>query len=143
MKGGRYVTAYDQLQRLAEVFPEDATIQNYTSESAPFVPEKMVLWGEYNLVEIITIRPLIIDEKTAFDGDQYETAANDAMLTEQEFRRMLDELYKNDYVLIDAFHLYTEEGRLQEFWVPEGKKPLVLVLDSLNYYVTRRETGNA
>lgn len=143
MKGGRYVTAYDQLQRLAEVFPEDATIQNYTSESARFVPEKMVLWGEYNLVEIITIRPLIIDEKTAFDGDQYETAANDAMLTEQEFRRMLDELYKNDYVLIDAFHLYTEEGRLQEFWVPEGKKPLVLVLDSLNYYVTRRETGNA
>ncbi|MDW7657333.1 MAG: hypothetical protein SCM11_09185, partial [Bacillota bacterium] len=32
---------------------------------------------------------------------------------------------------------------LQTLFLPPGKKPLVLVIEGLNYYATRRETGNA
>jgi hypothetical protein len=140
---GRYVTATVELKKMQAVFPDNSQIEKMIRESAPYVPEKTVQWTDFDPVEILTIRPLIINTDTAFDNDQYSMAADDAMITSNEFRAMLDQLYYSDYVLVDADRLYTEDGKYRELTVPEGKKPLVLVIDSLNYYVTRRETGNA
>lgn len=143
ISGGRNVSAHDNLLYLNEIFPEDKTIKQLIEQTSGYVPENPAIWTEVDLVEIITIRPLIVNEQEAFDNDEYASAANDVMMTSGEFKAMLDQLYKNNFVLIDAYHLYGENGSYKEFVVPSGKKPLVLMLDSMNYYVTRRETGNA
>lgn len=141
--GGRYVTATGKLEALFAVFPQNEEVKKRLDSCAPFIPEETVKWTEYDTVEILALRPLIIEPGLAFDGDDYAAAANDAMLTADEFKIMLDQLYSNNYVLVDADALYEADGSYREFIVPSGKKPLIIVLDSLNYYVTRRESGNA
>lgn len=143
IKGGRYVTAASKLYELQTVFPQNEEIQSRLVSCAPYIPKETVMWTEYDSVEIMALRPLIIEPELAFDGDEYAAAANDAMLTTSEFKAMLEQLYSNNYVLVDANSLYNADGSYREFIVPAGKKPLIIVLDSLNYYVTRRESGNA
>lgn len=143
ISGGRYVSAHENLEYLLGIFPEDKKLTQLADLTSEFVPDDLTRWTEIDLVEILTIRPLIIDEQEAFDNDEYAPAANDVMMTAKEFKDMINQLYLNDFVLIDAFRLYGENGSYNEFMVPAGKKPLVLVFDSMNYYVTRRETGNA
>ena len=63
-------------------------------------------------------------------------------VTPAEFRRALEELYNNGYVLYDINRLFEtvtdEDGaetvRMIPARVPKGKKPLVMSFDDLNYY---------
>ncbi|HBP37742.1 MAG TPA: hypothetical protein DD640_03185 [Clostridiales bacterium] len=140
MAGGRYLTAQDALQELAVVFPEDPDLLADLAECRTRVPEQLAPYS--GIIEVITVKPLIVRPEKAFDGDSYAGAANDSMLTVGEFNAMLEQLYANQYILIDSSRIYTEDRRLNELQLPPGKKPLVLVLEGLNYYATRRETGN-
>lgn len=57
-------------------------------------------------------------------------------ITAREFRRILPQLYSNDYVLVDLESLVRQkQHRLRQapLWLPPGKKPLVLSIDDLNY----------
>lgn len=57
-------------------------------------------------------------------------------ITSREFRRILPQLYANDYVLVDLESLVRQtRHRLGKapLWLPPGKKPLVLSIDDLNY----------
>jgi len=141
MEGGRYLSAQSSLRALADVFPEDDAIQKAIAACADKVPEKLAAYQ--GPVEFLTIKPLIVNPAKAFDGDAYAGAAADSMITVSEFSAMLDRLYENQFILIDSNRIYTEERQLAGLQLPPGKKPLVLVLEGLNYYATRRETGNA
>jgi len=94
-------------------------------------------------IEFLTIKPLIVNPAEAFDGDSYSAAAADSMLTAGEFQAMLEQLYANQYILIDSSRIYNDQRQLQTLSLPPDKKPLVLVIEGLNYYATRRKTGNA
>lgn len=63
----------------------------------------------------------------------------------KEFNKILDSLYRNQYVLIEIGSLYTEKEALssQKSCGCPLKKPLVLSIDDLNYYTYMRENGNA
>lgn len=141
--GGRFVTAATKLEAMLEVFPQNEDVLKRLDNCKPYIPEETVQWTEYDTVEILAFRPLIIEPDLAFDDDDYAAAANDAMITTDEFKLLLEQLYNNNYVLVDADSLYEPDGSFREFTVPAGKKPMIIVLDSLNYYVTRRESGNA
>ena len=64
------------------------------------------------------------------------------MLTADEFKKILDELYRRDYILVNMCDVWSEyttesgEPRMQRntLMLPEGKKPLVLSFDDVNYY---------
>lgn len=141
MAGGRYLSAQTELQALAEVFPDDPPIQAALAECGDKVPSELILYQ--GPVEFLTIKPLINNPSEAFDNDAYSGAAADSMLTITEFRKMLDQLYANQYILIDSAGFLTDERQLTSLKLPAGKKPLILVLEGLNYYATRRKTGNA
>lgn len=141
MEGGRFLSAQADLRALADVFPEDAMIQEALASCDGKVPSELAVYQ--GAVEFLTIKPLIVNPAEAFDGDAYAGAAADSMLTVSEFSAMLDQLYANQYILIDSTHFYNDERQLTSLQLPPGKKPLVLVLEGLNYYATRRETGNA
>lgn len=141
MDGGRYISAQQALQALLAVFPDRAAVSEALDTCAPYVPEQLIAWQ--GPVEFITIKPLINNPARAFDGDAYSAAAFDSMLTVSEFEAMIEALYAQDYMLIDGDQLYSQDRQLQTLFLPPGKKPLVLVIEGLNYYATRRATGNA
>ena len=80
-----------------------------------------------------------------------ENGYNYWMTTADEFRAMLEELYKNNYILIDIHDLcretVDEKGNItltaNHPMVPEGKLPLVLSVDDVNYYEYMKEDGFA
>jgi hypothetical protein len=140
MAGGRYLSAQSELQRLAAIFPDDAAIRETLDDCSTHVPAELAGYG--GPIEMISIKPLIVDPAEAFDGDAYAVAAADSMLTTGEFSAMLEQLYANNYILIDSSRIYTADRKPAALRLPPGKKPLVLVVEGLNYYASRRMTGN-
>ncbi|MDF2921783.1 MAG: glycoside hydrolase/deacetylase [Paenibacillaceae bacterium] len=101
-------------------------------------------------IEHIFFHPLILYPQLAFDGDQMAQGFDDWFVTVPEFKRIIDELYKRDYILVDIRTLYREEetadGKAMEITslqLPAGKKPLVLSVDDLNYYDYMIKNGTA
>jgi len=101
-------------------------------------------------VEHIFFHPLIVYPELAFDGDSMAQGYFDWFVTVQEFRSILADLYRNNYILIRLDALYgTRAGKdgkpevyRQELLLPEGKKPLILSVDDNNYYDYMRQNGN-
>jgi hypothetical protein len=115
--------------------------------TAPTPPELVDYEGP---VEHIFFHPLIVYPELAFDGDSLSQGYNDWFITVLEFKRIVEQLYQNDYVLVNIDQLY--ETRMQAnrptyahqtLRLPKGKRPLVLSVDDLNYYTYMRENGNA
>lgn len=85
---------------------------------------------------------LIMDTAKAFDGDSRSASYNSVMTTREEFLRILDRLYAEDYVLVrlhDVASLEENDDGSSSFqWgtilLPEGKKPLVMSQDDVCYY---------
>ncbi|MDD2533744.1 MAG: hypothetical protein PHC86_03510 [Eubacteriales bacterium] len=136
----RTFSAQKQLLALQFIFPQDEAIQLALEQCDDAIPRKLEIYR--STVEHLTIKPLIVRPDLAFDGDVYSGAARDTMITTVEFGRMLEQLYANNYILIDQSRLLPTPGSSFAIELPAGKKPLVLVLEGLDYLVTRRETGN-
>ena len=146
--GYYYEEALSILQTVPEEFTEDAAVtaarSEYTEKMHGFVPYE-------EPVRHIFFHSLIVDPALAFDGDHMSNGYNYWMTTVDEFKAMLRELYQNNYVLIDIHDLATEsmdENGNKVFTanaplVPEGKRPLVLSVDDVNYYEYMKEDGFA
>lgn len=141
LEGGRYMSAHEELQRLQQVYAEDEVIRSLLGKAAANIPAELAHYT--GVLEFVSIRPLIVQPERAFDGDAYAATAADAMLTVNEFAAILSQLHENDYILVDSDIVFTEDGKFAPLFLPPGKKPLVLVIDGLNYYASRRETGNS
>ncbi len=84
---------------------------------------------------------LIADTAMAFDGDGNEATYDSNMITLSEFQGILEQLYDNGYVLIDLHSLVEEtdsgNGKVtltqKNPLLPQGKKPLILSVDNLDY----------
>ncbi len=94
---------------------------------------------------------LIYDTEMAFDGDSKASDYNTTMITCDEFSAILQSLYDNGYVLIDihsiAGMVTDERGTTSmeelKLRLPEGKKPIVLSQDNLNYSNVKNGDGIA
>ena len=96
-------------------------------------------------IEHIFFHPLIAYPERAFDGDSLARGYDEWFTTVPEFNRIISDLYKNGYVLIDLRDVFeaTADGLTpRELRLPAGKKPLVISIDDLNYYEYMRENGN-
>lgn len=140
MAGSRFVSAAAAIDSLQAYFPDDAVLLAKEKECQGKVPAKLVKYS--GTIEHIAIKPLIANPAAAFDGDSYAKSADDSMLTTTEFGRILEALRASGFVLIDATRLANAAGKPQELLLPEGKKPLVLTIEGLNYYAARLKTGN-
>ncbi len=131
----RYAAQYDYERAIKVLKPvrTKETIQR-TKE---YEQKKQALLPVTKPVPHLFFHSLIADPKRAFDGDRKEAGYDDYMVTQQEFERILDALYKNDYVLVRPTDLAKEmNGKIVETPVrlPKGKQPLVLSQDDVNYY---------
>ena len=93
----------------------------------------------------IFFHPLVARPETAFRGSRKEHFL-EWYVTAGEYKKILYELYKKDYVLTDIKELYevtNTTGRkrvtLKKPYIPQGKKPMILSIDDLSYYTFARQ----
>ncbi len=110
-------------------------------------PEDLVKYT--GVVEHIFFHPLIAYPNRAFDNDYMTKGYNDYFVTVSEFNKIIESLYKKDYILIDIntmFKMKTVNGRevlkKKTLMLPKGKKPVVISVDDINYYPYMIENGN-
>lgn len=125
----RYYSAEELLSNLAVIFPNDNRINSDLLEATSHTSETTEYTGT---VEVLSVRQLIADVSRG-------ATTTGLYLTDEEFTRMLEELYLNGYVLVDASTMadLSEDTYITEvnLTVPTGKKPLILVLDTFDYNV--------
>lgn len=101
-----------------------------------------VRWSDTTTIPHVFFHTLIADTNRAFDSDYTNAGYNQYMTTIKEFEAILEELYKRGYVLVRihdiAKQVTDENGNLVfeqgDIYLPEGKKPIVMSQDDVNYY---------
>ena len=127
--------------------PEDA-VRNYWRED-----QLTQAWGPNQVVEHLFFHPVIAYPQWAFhdcNATQSEKEGlDDWMVTVDEFNKILQSVYDNGYILVRMEDVWSEqinengEARMvrNTLKLPEGKKPLVISFDDVNYYPYMLEEG--
>ena len=82
---------------------------------------------------------LIVYPELAFDGEYTHEGYDMWMTTVSEFKAMLPQLYERGFILYPL----NEVKQGEPVMVPEGKKPLVISVDDVNYYDYMKKDGFA
>ena len=116
------------------------TLPSSPSPSPSEPPVKLVPYD--GIVEHIFFHPVVAYPELAFDGDSKAKGIDSNMVTVSEYNKMLQSLYDNDYILVnmnDVWSEYTDDAgalrmKKETLMLPEGKKPLIISYDDVNYY---------
>ncbi|MBN1891278.1 MAG: CHAD domain-containing protein [Clostridiales bacterium] len=129
----RYYTAEEILSDMARIFPDD---QKVAAKLLEATSNTSLVESYFGQIEVICVKPLIADSELAFSISA-GSSTESFYLTTKEFDRILASLYERDYVLVDAHSMVdmTNESFLLDktMWVPKGKKPLIIVIENINY----------
>lgn len=153
-----YALGYDYEKAIAllkeyEAYDKDQEIK-VAIASYQAMMETLTPYGAYESPDEIShvfFHSLIADTSKAFDGDFMENGYNYWMTTVDEFKRMLEHMYENGYVLVsihDVSHEVTAEDGTTKMMagtimLPSDKKPFVLSQDDTNYYEYMKTDGFA
>jgi len=93
-------------------------------------------------VEHVFFHPVVAYPELAFDGDSKAEGIDKNMVTASEYSKMLQSLYDKGYILVDmndVWSEYTDDAgvlrmKKETLMLPEGKKPLIISYDDVNYY---------
>ncbi len=98
-------------------------------------------------IEHIFFHSLIIYPEKAKADLKNASGYRDNMITVSQFKEIIDDLYKNNFILINSQILYfiDQDGKLKAntLYLPKGKKPLIISLDDLAYYNYMKNGGFA
>lgn len=125
--------------------PYDA-VKTYWSED-----QLTQAWGPNQVVEHIFFHPVIAYPEYAF-SDAVPKAdregLDDWMVTVDEYNKILQSLYDKGYILVaieDVWSEVTDESGTHmvrnTLMLPEGKKPLIISFDDVNYYQYMLDEG--
>lgn len=98
----------------------------------------------------LSFHVLIEDTARAFADAQYGGSYNRNFVTTGEFRKILQQLYDNGYVLVD-FDSFTGSNKDASgndvfatipIYLPEGKKPVMITETMVNYYLYMVDSNN-
>ncbi len=104
--------------------------------------KELIEWPDVTKISHVFFHTLIVDSKKAFDGEYTQDGYNQVMTTVEEFNKIMEEMYKRGYVLVDIHDIASmtkqEDGRTKmvkgKIMLPEGKTPFVLSQDDVSYY---------
>lgn len=128
---------------------DSPTAYSGDEDAQPFDPDS-VTWVDWtDRVEHLFFHPVVAYPELAFDGDAQANGIDEYMVTADEYRKILQSVYDKGYVLVDINQVWNEttdaNGKAvmvrSELKVPEGKKPLILSFDDVNYYPYMLENG--
>lgn len=137
---------YDGAIELLKSLPEYGTDQELQSKVAGYEATKA------SCVEVapesvchVFVHSLIVDTARAFDGDAGQDGYNKNMVTLEEFKKIIQSMYDNGYVLVSLHDMgqIDENGHMQRksIYLPEGKKPVIFSQDDVSYYHSYENDG--
>ena len=126
--------------------PYDA-VRNYWSED-----QLTQAWGPDQVVEHLFFHPIIAYPQWAFHdcnaSQDQRYGLDDWMVTVDEYNKILQSVYDKGYILVameDVWSEVTDESGTHmvrnTLMLPEGKKPLVISFDDVNYYPYMLDEG--
>ena len=137
----KFYSAESLFSDLAVIFPEDEMIKSNLLAATSHTSEVKEYRGK---IECICVRSLIADTDVAFSG-RYHSSNTNLHLTGKEFERILENLYERGYVLVDVEDLIDQSDPTflleRNLKVPKGKKPLIVVIEDLQYGVADYRCG--
>lgn len=137
----KFYSAEQLFSDLAVIFPEDEMIKSNLLTATSHTSEVREYRGP---IEVICVRSLIADTDKAFTG-RYISTKTGMYLTTKEFENILENLYARDYVLVDPENLIEASDPTflleRNLVVPKGKKPLVVVIENLQYNCSAYKCG--
>lgn len=103
---------------------------------------QMVMWDNISEIPNLSFHLLVADPVRAYADDDYGSSYRNNFITVVEFTRILEQLYANNYILVNLRELVTTttttDGRTiyaaKPLYLPEGKKPVILTETNANYY---------
>ena len=110
---------------------------------------ELVVWDDLSQIPNLSFRTLVADlEKAAADPDRGSRYAS-RYITTEEFSRILNQLYENGYVLVSLYDfavpVTAADGSVAVnrtgIRLPEGKKPVILTQEGVNYYSHTEKCG--
>ena len=118
------------------------TVDRGTVDGVTYVP-----WD--GVVEHLFFHPIVAYPELAFDGDSQANGIDDWMVTVDEYDKILQSVYDRGYVLVDINDVWSESTDASgqpvmvrnTLYIPEGKKPLIISYDDVNYYDYMLEDG--
>ena len=153
----------EEAKRLAAGYDYDGAISMLDTYEAKDSEEINKLKSEYLnaksiLVEYkdptsipnLSFHVLIADPERAFKDKEYKGSYNKNFVTIDEFSQILDQLYKNNYILVDYDSFAVKNTGLDgkdsfmvsPIWLPEGKKPFMLTETMVNYYLYMTDSND-
>lgn len=137
-----YVSAINLLNSNQKYFKNDATIKN-------LIQLNNELHSSNNLVEYtgeiehLTFGTLMaFPEKALNTNNHLSNYFDKNKITTNEFKSILNELYRNNYVLIDIFDYINRESITKnKLMLPKNKKPLILSFDNVSYKSNYQNLG--
>lgn len=109
--------------------------------------ESLVKWDDPSKISHLFFHSLIKDSQKAFKSKEQAQGYRDYMVTIPEFNHIIEQLYVNDYVLIDLEKLISKDEKnhlhFEGVKLPKNKKPLILSQDDVSYYEYMKGDGFA
>ena len=137
----KFYSAEKLFSNLAAIFPEDDKIRSDLLAATGHTSKTVEYRGH---VEVLCVRSLIANPDAAF-GVEFGKGDTGLYLTANEFTQILESLYAKGYVLVDPENMMSanDPGFILErnLTVPEGKKPLVIIIENLSYDPTAYVCG--
>lgn len=132
-----YQDAIRLLTSMSVYYPDDAQInsdlQMYQDAEKRLVPYD-------GPIEHLFFHPLLAYPSLTFDGDADSNGFNQYFVTVSEFKEIINQIYANNYILIDFNAMYdvkVADGKTvlvpKDLKLPRNKKPLILSVDDVNY----------
>ena len=112
-------------------------------------PENIPLIKYEGPVHHVFFHSLIAYTDLAFDNDGQSNGYNYWMTTVSEFKNMLPQLLERGYILYDITELIEPDPNdsnkiiKKDIYLPEGKIPLIISIDDVNYYEYMKNDGFA
>ena len=110
---------------------------------------ELVVWDDLSKIPNLSFRTLVADlDKAAADPDRGSRYTS-RYITTDEFSRILNQLYENGFVLVSLYDFAVpvtdQDGSVgvnrTSIRLPEGKKPIILTQEGVNYYSHTEKCG--
>ncbi len=130
-EGKAYLSALRGYGLDAHIDQEAKRLEEYRK----YQEEGLVSVNLSETLENIYTHCLIAFPEINFASKSSYSACGPDCLTPYEFKFLLEELYKRDYIIIDANLVYNEKDDCPNYtmMLPEGKKPLIFTFDDVTY----------
>lgn len=144
MDNNNFTEAMTKISMLKKYYPHDNKLSRLTRQCLNKMQENNLEKYDGPIEHVFT-HCLLADPSVALSSKNPMAGDyNTDCITPNEFKRILEQLYKNDYILIDATSIFTEiDGVIKktELYLPKGKKPLIFSFDDVNYDQKKMHKG--